>query len=46
MEELQKYASKIAAHVGVPYKEAMHKMKEIVEFEKKLAKVSCLFSEF
>ena len=37
--ELGKYAAAIAQHTGVPYKRAMKKMKEVVMFETKLAKV-------
>jgi len=38
--ELGKYAAAIAQHTGVPYKRAMKKMKEVVMFETKLAKIS------
>ena len=34
-----KYAAAIASHTGVSQEDAMRKMVEVVEFERKLAKV-------
>eukprot|EP00795_Rhopilema_esculentum_P016444 gene16444-7858_t len=40
VRELTKYAATIAHHAGASYKEAKRKMKEVVDFEYKLAKIS------